>query len=126
MVQDHTTLQNDLKNWAAQNHVSLPTEASQTDISQKRKLEGLSGAAFDSAYMEDMLSDHKNDIAEVQKMAENASNPQVKQLAQKTLPLLEDHERVAENVAGQLQITSTKGLNQPEHPSGEASRSKRQ
>ena len=37
-------------------------------------------------------------------------------LAQKTLPILEDHLRIAENDAGHLGISSYQGLNQPEHP----------
>jgi hypothetical protein len=70
----------------------------------------------------DMLSDHQHDVKEVQQMAEHAQDSQVKQLAAQTLPILEDHLRLAEHDAGELNISATKGLNQPEHP-GEASRS---
>jgi putative membrane protein len=111
MVQDHTTLNDQLKSWAAQNHVSLPTGPSPAAVSQKSKLEHLSGAAFDRAYLDDMLSDHQHDIKQVQQMAENAPDPQVKQLAARTLPFLEDHIRIAENAAGSMRLDASKGLN---------------
>jgi hypothetical protein len=43
-------------------------------------------------------------------MAESAQDPQVKQLAQKCLPTLQDHLRLAENVSGQIGISAQKGL----------------
>jgi putative membrane protein len=38
MVQDHTTLNAQQKTWAQQNHVTLPTSASQAAITEKNKL----------------------------------------------------------------------------------------
>jgi putative membrane protein len=118
MVQDHTKLNDQLKTWAAQNHVSLPTAPSQAALNQKAKLDQLSGNAFDKAYMMDMLTDHRHDVKQVQRMAENATNPQVKQLAAQVLPTLQDHLRLAEHDAGEMHLPSTKGLNH----AGEATR----
>lgn len=122
MVRDHTTLNNQLKQAASQLQVTLPTNVTAQQSEQKRKLEGMSGKAFDRAYMEIMLSDHQTDIKNVQQEAENAQNPQIKMLAEKTLPILEDHLRIAENDAGKLGISSHKGLNQPEHPNEQSQR----
>ncbi len=112
LVNDHTQMNNQLKEWASTNHVTLPTHISAAQADQKRKLEGLSGEAFDRAYLDYMLSDHAHDVKQVQQMAENAQDPQVKQLAEKCLPKLEDHLRIAENVAGQAGISPNKGLNE--------------
>lgn len=118
MVRDHTELNNELKQFAQTKNVTLPTTLSSADMAQKQKMEQLSGTAFDKAYMMDMLSDHQHDIQEVQQKAENAQDPGVKHLAEKALPILEDHLRIAENDAGQVGISSAKGLNEPEHPNG--------
>jgi predicted outer membrane protein len=69
--------------------------------------------AFDRAYVDYMLSDHAADLAKTQKMAESASDPQVKELAFKVLPKLQDHLRLVENIAGQMGISPNKGLNSP-------------
>ena len=111
MVNDHTQLNNQLKEWARTNGVSLPTAVSSAQADQKRKLEGMSGQAFDRAYIDYMLSDHQNDVKEVQHAAETAQDPQIKQLAEKTLPELQDHLRLAENVAGKIGVDAGKGLN---------------
>jgi putative membrane protein len=122
MVRDHTILNNQLKQTASEVHMTLPTSISAQQQQQKKKLEGLSGQAFDKAYMNIMLTDHQTDVQTVQQEAENATNPEVKSLAGKTLPILEDHLRLAENDAGQLGISARKGLNEPEHPGEQARR----
>jgi putative membrane protein len=116
MVRDHTQLDNELKSWAQDNGVMLPTTMSAADMAEQQKLASLSGNAFDQAYMETMLSDHQHDIQTVQREAEHVTNPQVKQLASRTLPVLEDHLRLAEYHAGQMGISPKPGLNEPEHP----------
>jgi len=116
MVTDHTKLNDDLKQFAESRNITLPTKVSSAEASQKQKLEQLSGNSFDKAYMTDMLSDHQHDVMEVQRMAEHAQDPGVKQLAAKILPIFEDHLQIAENDAAQFGIKPTKGLNQPEHP----------
>jgi len=111
MVNDHTNLNNQLKEWARTNHVSLPTAPSSAQADQKRRLEALTGEAFDRAYLDYMLSDHRHDVKQVQDLAEHAQDPQVKQLAEKCLPKLQDHLRLAENIAGQIGVHADKGLN---------------
>jgi putative membrane protein len=117
MVRDHTELNNELTTWAKNNHVVLPTTMSAADTAEQQKLESMSGKDFDNAYMETMLSDHQHDIVKVQREAERVTNSQVKQLASRTLPVLEDHVRMAEYHAGQMGINPKPGLNEPEQPS---------
>ena len=116
MVEDHTQLDNELKSWAKANNVTLPTTMSSADESEHSKLAGLSANNFDKQYLETMLSDHQRDIQKVQQEAEHVTNPQVKELANRTLPVLEDHLRLAEYDAGKMGISSKPGLNEPEHP----------
>ncbi len=53
------------------------------------RLSALSGAAFDRAYMDDMVKDHQEDVAEFQREANGGSDADVKAFAAKTLPTLQ-------------------------------------
>ena len=71
------------------------------------KLEGLNGAAFDHAYMADMVRDHKADVAEFKKESTRGKDPDVKSFASKTLPTLEEHLKMA--MEDQKQLAAHKG-----------------
>lgn len=99
MVDDHTKANDQLKQVAEQLGVTLPSQPSAQDKAEKARLEKMSGAQFDKAYMNYMVADHKKDVAEFQKAASQATNPQVKNFAQSTLPTLQSHLQEAESVA---------------------------
>jgi putative membrane protein len=99
MVDDHSKANDQLKQVAAEKHVTLPTGISAKDKATKAKLEALSGDQFDRAYMEDMVKDHKQDVAEFQKASKSASDPQIKDWASQTLPTLQDHLKEAQRIA---------------------------
>ena len=64
MVTDHSKANDELKQVAEKEDVTLPTTLDAKDQATKERLEKLHGAAFDKAYMHDMVMDHKADIAE--------------------------------------------------------------
>ena len=97
MVDDHTKANDELKSIASRKGITLPAEVDSKDRSTKDRLAGLSGAEFDRAYMKDMVSDHKADIAEFQKEADHGTDPDLKAFAAKTLPTLQEHLRLAED-----------------------------
>lgn len=99
MIDDHSKANDQLKQVAAEKHVTLPTSISAKDKATKAKLEALSGDQFDRAYMEDMVKDHKQDVAEFQKASKSASDPQIKDWASQTLPTLQDHLKEAQRIA---------------------------
>ena len=49
------------------------------------------GKDFDKAYVNMMVDDHKKDIAEFRKCADNCSDSTIKNFAATTLPVLEKH-----------------------------------
>ena len=102
MIDDHTKANDELKSIAEQKGVTLPTSLDAKDQATKDKLSGEHGAAFDRAYMADMVKDHKKDIAEFQREANNGKDPDVKAFAQKTLPVLREHLRLAESTDAQV------------------------
>ncbi|MDQ2900502.1 MAG: DUF4142 domain-containing protein, partial [Acidobacteriota bacterium] len=50
------------------------------------------------AYARDMVRDHKKDVAEFQKEANNGKNDDIKNFASQTLPTLQEHLKMAEGL----------------------------
>ena len=80
MVDDHSKANDQLKQVATQQGVTLPSEPSSKDKAEYDRMAKLNGDAFDKAYAKMMVSDHKKDIAEFQREASAGSNPEVKGL----------------------------------------------
>ena len=102
MVTDHGKANDQLKELAAQKGIELPTEPSAKHKATKERLSKLSGDEFDKAYMSDMLSDHKKDVAAFRKESTEGKDLLVKEFATKTLPTLEDHLKEAESISPKL------------------------
>jgi len=107
MVTDHSKANDQLKQLAAQQGVSLPTTLDAKDKATKARLEKLQGAAFDKAYMKDMVMDHKKDVAEFKHASSSAKTPALRDWAQQTTPTLESHLQEAEKVAPQVGASSS-------------------
>jgi putative membrane protein len=96
MVDDHSKANDELKAIASGKGITVPSDLDAADKRQKDQWSKMSGAAFDKAYMADMVKDHKKDVAEFKKEAASGKDPDVKAFAGKTLPTLEDHLKMAE------------------------------
>lgn len=102
MVTDHSKANDQLKDWASKNNVTLPTDVNAKEKAEYDRLSKLNGAEFDKVYMEHMLKDHREDIAEFRKEADRGTNADLKSWASNTLPTLEDHLKQAETVASEV------------------------
>jgi len=60
----------------------------------------MSGAEFDRAYMNMMVSDHNKDVAEFEKESTKGGDPDLKAFAAKTLPTLKEHQQMAKALHG--------------------------
>jgi putative membrane protein len=107
MVTDHSRLNEQTKAVAAQKNVTLPTSMNSEDQAEYRDLSSKTGSDFDKAYIRDMLKDHNKDIEEFRHEANAGNDPDIKALAAKALPVLEEHLRLAENAAKQLGISTS-------------------
>lgn len=97
MVDDHGKANDELKSLAQSKSITLPTDLSVKDKALRDRLSKLSGAAFDRAYMQAMLKDHREDVNEFRTESKSGSDPEVKQWAAKTLPTLETHLKLAQD-----------------------------
>jgi putative membrane protein len=102
MVDDHSKANDELKSLAQQKNVTLPTDLDAKDKSTMDRLSTMNGAAFDKAYMRDMVADHRKDIADFQREANNGKDPDVKAWAAKTLPTLQNHLSMAQDTEKQV------------------------
>ena len=91
MVDDHSKANDELKQLASQKSVTLPTEVDAKHKETMDRLSKLNGAAFDSAYVSEMVKDHTEDVSEFEKEASQGQNSDVKGWAAKTLPTLRNH-----------------------------------
>ena len=100
MIDDHTKAGDELKSLAAKKNITLPTELDAKSKAMVDKMSGMSGAAFDKAYMKDMVADHKKDVAEFQKESTSGADSDLKAWAGTTLPTLQEHLKMAKEAAG--------------------------
>ena len=102
MVTDHSKANAELKKLAASKGITLPTEMNAEQMAEHAKLAKLSGAEFDREYMTLMVEDHDKDVAAFLDEAKDGSDPDIKSFAAKTLPTLQEHQRMAKEIKAKL------------------------
>jgi len=102
MVTDHQKANNDLKQVADKVGVTLPTKLESKDQTTYDRLSKLNGPEFDRAYMQDMVADHRKDVADFQKESSAAQNPDLKDFVTKTTPVLQQHLAMAQQVQNSI------------------------
>jgi putative membrane protein len=99
LVADHTKANDQLKQIASRQNVNIPDELGKKYQSKVDKLNKLSGADFDKAYVKDQVKDHKDAVSEFKSESQNGTVPEVQQFASQTLPTLEQHLDLAKNLS---------------------------
>jgi putative membrane protein len=98
MVDDHSKANDQLKQVASKENITIPDSLDSKHQSRIEKLSKLSGPEFDKAYIKDQVKDHKQDVSEFKSEANNGSDPNIKQFASNTLPILEQHLTMAKDL----------------------------
>ena len=99
MIDDHTRLNEQMKQIADLLHVDAPTEISKKDKSLIGKMQSLSGPAYDQAYIKDMVKDHKEDLSQLRMEVSNSQFLGVKNAALQTTKTISGHLEMAEQLA---------------------------
>lgn len=102
MIQDHQKANQEVQELASKEGVQLPGRMNEKQKVRQAHLAQLSGHAFDLAYMQYMMKDHRNEVKQFEQTAQQLQNPAVKTWAFKTLPILQHHLERASNVAPKL------------------------
>ncbi len=98
LVRDHMKANDKLLAISTQEGATLPPQLSREQASVLRRLEGLSGAEFDKAFVKDMVKGHTKAAKEFKKATEEVSDTDLRAWAQNVLPRLEDHLRMAKSM----------------------------
>src|SRR5215471_18122090 len=107
MIKDHGQANEELKNLAKSEDVSLPSDMGSEGKELQQRLQKLSGAEFEQAYMQEMLKDHKKDIEAFNQEAQNGKDPEVKNWAAKTLPTLREHYQLGQAAAEKIGLKTS-------------------
>jgi putative membrane protein len=99
MVKDHTEANQELMQVSRSENLELPTQLDAQHKSEMDRLRALSGNAFDTAYMQHMVQDHRKTVADFQKQAQSGTDPGLKSFAQNYLPILQQHLQLSERSA---------------------------
>lgn len=103
MVFDHSQANQKLSE-IAKRAGSPPTKEPPASAQRKAmKLRDLNGAEFDRAYIAAMIEDHKKAIKTFTEQAEDGDNPELKDFARQSLPKLQQHRDMAQNIQAELQ-----------------------
>jgi putative membrane protein len=98
MVTDHSKAGEELKAVATKSGLTLPSTVSSEQKAAAEKLGKMQGADFDKAYAKQMVSDHQEAVALFQKEASSGNDADLKAFAQKTLPALQEHLKMAQTL----------------------------
>jgi len=109
MVTDHNKANDELKTLAQSKSITLPSDLDPKDKATHDRLAKLSGAAFDRAYIQQMVAGHRKAVAAFKKESMSGKDPDVKAWAAKTLPTIEDHLKMAQDIAKNVGAVGTSG-----------------
>lgn len=101
----HEQLSEQFKPVAAKLGVNEPKEPTKKDKQEIAKLQTLSGAEFDAAFIRAMMREQQTDVKGFKSEAESAQDPGVHQLAQVDAPVLSQHLQVLEHLAETHNVT---------------------
>ncbi len=96
MIKDHKKANEELKALAATKNIVLPTALIDKHQRIVNDLKDKSVKTFDAKYMNAMLDDHKKDVEEFEEASKDAVDPDIRAFAAKTLPVLQEHLRMAD------------------------------
>lgn len=98
MIDDHQKMLDDLHALAGQENVKYKDQPTPAGKKMAAKLDGLSGADFDKAYVNGMVKDHKEDVRDFSAEINSGKDQPTKDAAQKSLPIIQDHLQMIQGI----------------------------
>jgi putative membrane protein len=101
MIKDHEKTSADLKSMVSTSELkaAMPTALDSTHQSKIDKLKSLNGAEFGSSYNSEQVNGHKDAVSLFERYAKGGADPKLKEWAEKTLPTLQHHLEMAQDLA---------------------------
>jgi putative membrane protein len=108
MVRDHSAANAELTSIATGLGVEMPKTLNSEHQGVRDQLRSMHGKAFDQHYMRLMVDDHEKAVKLFRQESGSAQNAQLKKFAQKTLPTIEQHQKMALALWHRLSETAAK------------------
>jgi putative membrane protein len=99
MTEDHGKMLDDFKQSVQGLNIPVPEEPSKDALKTIDKLKGLSGDAFDQAYIKEMVKAHKEDDKAFKEEARSTTSPQLKEMVTQDLQMIERHLQQIQQIA---------------------------
>jgi putative membrane protein len=94
--------------------LTMPNLPYLTDYLDVKHLQSLTGGQFDQVYLSDMAGDHTQAVSEFETASQSLSDPNLKKFATKTLPTLQKHSKMAQELNEKYNVPNgTSMTNQP-------------
>lgn len=108
MIDDHSKALSEVQQLAQTKGMTLPTELDKMHKAKGAKLAKLSGEQFDRAYMAQAgVADHKKAHAKLQTAASKAKDADLKALAGRMHPTVQDHLKMAQEHSSHMKAGAT-------------------
>jgi putative membrane protein len=102
MVSDHQAMQNEWRAVASQGGVTISGTVNPTFQQQVARLNQLSGAEFDRAFMSTMVQNHETAVNAFKSRGMRSNSTEVRTLVTKGLPTIQEHLRMARQLSEQV------------------------
>jgi putative membrane protein len=99
MIRDHTKANQELNKLADKKRITVAQRMDPRHQALATRLVGMTGEAFDRAYMTQMVADHDEAVKLFEAEAKNGQDADLKEFASKTLPTLKEHRKMAHDLA---------------------------
>lgn len=109
LASDHAKANQQLMQIAQQEGTQPPKGIGKKNNRLRAELEKLDGAAFDRAYLQAQVKDHREDIQYFEREAKTLRDPQLKAFAEQNLPVLQTHLHLLQQAEAQTQTTGSGG-----------------
>ena len=100
MVQDHTKANQELEALAKQKGFTVPNALDNEHKAKLDELSGLSGEAFDKAYLKQQKMGHEKMLQVIKDEATNGKDPDLKSFAAKTKKVVAEHHARIQKISG--------------------------
>ena len=113
MVNEHSALQKQWMDGAKKNGIPFKADLSPSQVQEFERLNQLSGAEFDRAYMDAMIQGHRTNLSSLQSERNASHSAGIRQLIEATLPTLQQHLAQAQQIGSQVGVTTTASTGTP-------------
>jgi putative membrane protein len=111
MVAEHAKAGDELKEAAALEHITLPTDLAPKDQATYDRLSKLSGADFDRAFAQDMVKDHQQDLQAFEREVNRGHDAAIRGFASETVPMIQQRLEQAKEMLKTVSPTSRRRTN---------------